>query len=222
MCTSTTPIESVLVRRLGIRFIGARHFTAAEAKLNLGMIHGYPNEEQGAQIEAEPVIRLFHMRSKGERNFLRDVHADFEAVKESYDGSFLDEGELLRSSSLASSSCTTYSSRDNSFVGLVESCSPDLKIAKGHHRRSPSGGKFVAKLAEDVASFFSRSSGASDELMTMNGYDFIEKNIIAESFGARIFVHSSSSVDDNNTLRVPLGNEYWSNINCFYQRTHFF
>jgi hypothetical protein len=71
-------VESFLARELNIRFTDARNI-ASEARLSLE-IQGYPTKAKETQIYAK-AIELFQTPLENERNGMRRLYADLNAVK---------------------------------------------------------------------------------------------------------------------------------------------
>ena len=77
------PVETILTRTLGIRFMDARRF-ANEAKLNLG-IEGYPTASQ-EELLVKEAIRMYESSTIQTKQSLKKAKDEFDAIKISRNG----------------------------------------------------------------------------------------------------------------------------------------
>lgn len=71
-------VESLLTRKLEIRFIDARNIVT-EAKVSLG-IHGYPSKDEEREVREE-AIKIFRQRPEETQTAMIRLSADLEAIK---------------------------------------------------------------------------------------------------------------------------------------------
>ena len=127
-----TNVESLLVRKLRIRFIDARTI-ATEAKLNLGL-SGYISNEQDVQRVFDESIKIFHEScTKNDQHVMHALKNSLDNIKfkssdDSTGRSNPTTARRSRSSSIASASSSsgTGSSNEGDFHKMSPICDDDI------------------------------------------------------------------------------------------------